>query len=357
MTNLDFNSIAEQTAEMMIARLDSLGLSPEEYHSDSGVLRQFASIAVNQLMGEPGLPGPDPANSIPLDERMIMQGLTLFCEGLYDALVKCAQMGIVGQLKQEMIQNLAMHVYDQAKQLMAATYGQEHTPEFQFSHEQQVDIIQKAAEGYLMAMVTEYESVNGPIIHENDVPPMPAAVPNTPQSPQSPNMPQASQQVATQSKQPLRPQGSSPHDKYAAVALLLTSLPPEQRIRILKTFNDEEKELITYYSYPQHVEQNLDLECVKAHLKKLQEALKKSGIAKTEAYKGILSLVESNPPEKLLSWVKDERPLIKRYLEVLYRRKTGQAPIAADGQSSPDPLPPRIEEILYSYLAKRLKKA
>jgi hypothetical protein len=356
MSQLDFNSLIEQTAQNLTARMDSLLLSPEEYQQNANILWEFTKIATEQLMQEPGLEGPDPANPIPMDDGMIVQGLTLFCEGLYDALVKCATMGVTGDLKQTMIGELAMQVYAQSKQIVAATYGQEHTPEFQFSHEQQVEIIQQAAEAHLVALITEYENQHGPIIQ-------PEAAP-TPSSPsdasgsraeQAGGMPAAAPQQAAA---PMYPQGPNPHDKYAAVALLLTTLPSEQRSRILRAFDEEEKELITYYSYPQHVEQNLDLTCVKAHLKKLKETLLRANpTIKSEAYKGILALVESNPPEKLLSWVKDERPLIKRYLEAHYRRKSGQVQSPDDANSPPDPLPPRIEEILYGYLAKRLKPA
>jgi hypothetical protein len=349
MPELDLNSLIEQTTQTMIARLDGLGLSPEEYQHDSNVLNQFTGIAAAQLSQEPGLEGPDPSQPVPLDDQMMAQGLTLFCEGLYDALAKCAAMGIDGSIKQDMLQNLALHIYDQAKQIVAATYGQEHTPEFQFTHAQQVDIIHKATEGYLMALVTEYENIHGPIV-SNEFP----AAPSLPHRAAPAHAPQAQKATAASA-----PKGPSPHDKYAAVALLLTTLPTEQRARILKTFSDEEKELITYYSYPQHVEQNLDLSCVETHLKKLRETLKKAGATvKSEAYKGILALSESYPPEKLLSWVKDERPLVKRYLEAYYARQSGQAHPHPDGHpSAPEPLPPRIEEILYRYLAKRLQSA
>ena len=348
MPEMDLNNLIEQTRQSLLVRLETLGLSPDEYEHDSRVLSEFTEIAAGQLTQEPGLEGPDPEQPIPLDANMVAQGLTLFCEGLYFALAKFASMGIGGTIKQEMIQNLALHIYEQAKQLVAATYGQEHTPEFQFTMAQQIDIIQKAAEGYLMELVTEYEEINGPIIPAE----LPAAI-----AQQMPMMPPHGGGSTVPSAGVSSPtKGPTPHDKYAAVALLLSTLPAPQRSRILSRFSDAEKELITYYSYPQHVADNLDLACVEAHLKTLKATLKKnSPAAKTEAYKGILALVESNPPEKLLSWVTDERPLVKRYLEAHYGRLSGQTHSPADGTAgSPVTLPPRIENILYQHLAKRL---
>ncbi len=347
MPEMDLNSLIEQTRQSLLARLDILGLIPEEYEHDSRVLSEFTEIAAGQLIQEPGLEGPDPNQPIPLDADMVAQGLTLFCEGLYDALAKFASMGIGGSIKQEMIQNLALHIYEQAKQLVAATYGQEHTPEFQFTMAQQIDIIQKAAEGKLIELITEYEEINGPIVHADSL----AITQSMPLSPAY-----GAEPLASTSGNPVQPKGPSAHDKYAAVALLLGTLPAPQRSRILSRFTESEKELVTYYSYPQHVSDNLDLASVEAHLKKLKATLKKnSPAAKTEAYKGILALVESNPPEKLLSWVKDERPLVQRYLEAHYRRLSGQSYSPDEGATdSSVTLPPRIESILYQHLIRRL---
>ena len=360
MSNLDMNTLPQQIAQTMIDRLADLGLSPEEYQGDCSILMQFADIAASQLAQEPGIEGIDPNQPIPLDDNMMVQGLTLFCEGLYYGLYKFAKMGIGGQLKQEMLQELALSIYEQSKQIVAATYGQEHTPEFQFTHEQQVEFVQKAAEGYLMAKVAEYESVHGPLIPPEflEMEEEHAEIPQFPEelgAPPAALMPTSP--IAAVNRSGAVKNGPSPHDKYAAVALLLTTMPTEQRGRFLRVFTEQEKELITYYSYPQHVEQELDLASVEAHLRKLKLALKKANqSSKSVARKGLLALVGNHPPEKLLSWVKDERPLVKHHLEAYYTRQAGQALLQAEGQPSHlDPLPPRIEEILYRYLAKRLE--
>ncbi|MFX5914913.1 hypothetical protein ABTE45_19025, partial [Acinetobacter baumannii] len=87
---------------------------------------------------------------------------------------------------------------------------------------------------------------------------------------------------------------------------------PEQRVRILKSFSTEEKELITFYSYPQHLEDNLDMRAVERHLQAFKERFKKRRPdARSEAWEGIARLVASNSRQELLSWVKDERPAVK----------------------------------------------
>lgn len=354
--------IIDQLSSQMIARLDSLQhLSEEDYQEDQQIITEFNKIAAGMLQQEPGLDLPGAAQPLPIDDNMMFQALSLFAEGVYYALAKCAEIGIVGDLKKGLLQSLAMEVYGQSKQVVAATYGQEHTPDFQFTMEQQVEIIHKATEGHLVAFITEYEQEHGPI--QTELPqqqPQPAiAPPVAGAAPQSTPQPQATASSTG------KPKGATAHDKYGAVALLLTTLPADQRSRILKSFTDEEKELITYYSYPEHIEQNLDLACVDAHLKKFKDLLKQgSSQAKTPAFKGIAQLAKTMPQEKLLSCVKDERPLVKRYLESHYADQPSQARHRAGNPAGAQPerqqdglLSPRIEDILYRYLSKRLAQA
>jgi hypothetical protein len=351
----------EHLSNQMIARLDGLQhLSEEDYEEDRQIIIEFNKIAAGMLQQEPGLEMPGAPQPFPIDENMMAQALSLFAEGIYFSLEKCAEIGIVGDLKKGLLQNLAMEVYGQAKQVVAATYGQEHTPDFQFTMEQQVEIIHKAAEGHLVSFIAEYEQEHGPIQQEPQqqppatmVPPSPGAVQPIPQATHTPTAPAG------------KPQSATAHDKYGAVALLLTTLPANQRSRILNSFTEEEKELITYYSYPEHIEQNLDLACVEAHLKKFRDLITQGGLqTKTPAFKGIAQLAKTTPREKLLSCVKDERPLVKRYLESHYANqpssamhRTGLPASTQAERQSNTLLSPRIEDILYRYLSKQLTQA
>jgi len=358
MADFDIQNVIDQVSNQMIARLDPNWLTPDEYQEDCTILVEFNKIAAGMLLQEEqGIEIPGSAQPIPMDEALLTQALVLFAEGVYYAIIKCAEIGLVGDLKRNLMQNLAMEIYNQARQVVIATFGQEHTPEFQFSHEQQVDIIAKATEGYLVAYITDYERDNGPIDYQ------PAKErPATPQNAPAPmeQAPQADPATLPVAEAPAQmPEksqaGATSHDKYGAVALLLTTLPPAQRARILKGFTVEEKELIEYYSYPQHLEQNLDLACVEAHLKRFREIIKKAApAAKSSVQKGIARLVESYSPEKLLSYVKDERPLVKRYLEALYVGQAGRSG-KHQARQALGQLPARIEEILYKYLSKRLE--
>lgn len=378
MVNFDPVALAEETTAQFEARFQALGVSPEEFQENLGIMHSFNKIATEMLATSPGIESPGSAQPIPHDDKTIHQTLSLFSEGIYLALVKCLEMGITNQItgygqvqneqgveeskevqaKSYLLQQVAGDVFTQTNQIVASTYGQENTPDFQFSFEQQVEWINQAAEGSLLYHIAEWEQRNGPI----EVAEVPSRLlPKVEQAMREDGVPIPHSAGSTAPVQS-QAKGPTPHDKYGAVALLLTTLPADQRARILQNFNAEEKELISFYSHPQHIEQNLDTACVETHLKRFKEMLKQGGSTlKSSAWRGMARLAKSTPQEKLLSWVKDERPGIKRYIASHYGQAAGQlsfiegsSPTAPRGRHLTELLPGRIEEILYKYLAKRL---
>lgn len=361
--SFDPYALGQDIATEMIEKLGGLNLPPEDLDENAAILREFNQIAA-QMLTEQGIqiPAADgSASNIPLDERITHQAMILFSEGLYFAMIKCAEMGITGDVKKHLLQNLAMNVYEQSTQIVASTYGQEHTPDFQFTHEQQVQFICQGAESALMYYINEYEREFGPIEVEEPSPEIVSKVEKT--LVEEGIIPAPEGLPVAQAPMPsAKPKGPTPHDKYGAVALLLTTLPADQRGRILNNFNHEEKELIGFYSYPQHIEQNLDISCVQAHLKRFKEQVKQGGPGlRSSAYRGIARLAKNYPVEKLLSYVKDERPLVKQYLESHYGGNhppeglSGMPAKNAENRHFSESLPGRIEEILYRYLSKRME--
>lgn len=356
--------IANEIAESMIPRFATLGMTPEENQEDSGILREFCKIAAGMLRDEPVIEMPGVAQRIELDQATFTQALTLFIEGIYLAMIKCLEMNISGdtlisnpqdpnmqiKAKNYLLENLALDVFNQAKQVVATTYGQEHTPDLQIGHEQQVQFMAQTAESALIYYITEYERQHGPILVEE---PPARLLPKVEQAMVEDGVPLP---VAAPAPAQAKPKGPTPHDKYGAVALLLGTIPAEQRGRILQNFNAEEKELITYYSYPDHLEQNLDLTCVNEHLRRFKELMKQGGpTLKSAAYRGISRLAKSRPLTEMLSYIKDERAVVKQYLESHYNEPLEHLPVPQKDRHFADLLPPRIEEILYRYLAKRVE--
>lgn len=164
MEPLDIQALAASITEEMEGRLASLHIPDQAYEEAVEIIRDFNKIAASMLQEEPGLEMPGAPEPIPLDDKLATQTLNLFSEGVSFAILKCVEMGITGDTKKTILQNMALEVYNQAKQIMACTYGQEHTPEFQFSYEQQVNMMTQSAESNLMFFIGEYEKEYGPIL-------------------------------------------------------------------------------------------------------------------------------------------------------------------------------------------------
>lgn len=377
MSNFNGQTILEQANQLAHSRLQSFGLSDEELQEYLGFVASLNEVAVGELLKEPGIQLPDATEMIPLDDRTAMQAASLFCEGLIFTIFRCGEYRIPPELISPLTQQVAMHIYDQSKQIVAATHGQEHTPEFQISPEQQAEYITQGAESALLHYINEYEKQHGPINPEPE--PEPEALapqPNPAHSPSvaEPSQPQPQEQLdfwdeepsaveagplapemlpSEPTRGPASPAMPANHEKYGAVALLLTTLSAKQRARILNSFSPEEKELIAFYSYPQHVEQNLDAAKVESHLKKLKTLFKKrEKVPATGSNRRISALAGLISPEKLLSCVKDERPVVKRYLMGHLPESAGNPD--ADPLTCIPPLSSRLEDIIYRYLSRRL---
>lgn len=375
MSNFDGQAILEQANQLAHARLQSFGLSQEELENYAGFVASLNEVAVGELLKEPGIQLPDATEMIPLDDRTATQTASLFCEGVIFTIFRCGEYKVPGELIGNLTQQVAMHIYDQSKQIVAATHGQEHTPEFQISPEQQAEYITQGAESALLHYINEYEKQYGPISPEPEPEPEPMAPQSSPAQPPSVAEPPTNQPLeqldfwdeepsavetgTTTSERPSSEQlpvsssVSANHEKYGAVALLLTTLSVKQRARILNSFGPEEKELIAFYSYPQHVEQNLDAAKVESHLKKLKTLFKKrEKVPATGSNRRISALAGLISPEKLLSCVKDERPVVKRYLMGHLPESAGDPD--ADPLTRIPPLSSRLEDIIYRYLSRRL---
>jgi hypothetical protein len=368
--DIDVPVLVRQITDEKVGRMASLDMSDREFDENAGILYDFNYIAANMLKEEPGIDMPGAPQPIPTDEAVIRTILSLFSEGVCFAMGKCLEMGITGEPKKTILQNMALEVYNQAKQIIACTYGQEHTPNFQFSPDQQITMINQAAEGHLMYFIGEYEKEHGPILIEENrsypSPPVPEPTESLPALPSAPPLPvQIPDLPENRVPSPTPPGGNDlarNREKYAAVALLLTTLNPSQRTRILKNFSAEEKAWIVHYSELSRIRAELDFKGVQAHLKHFKEWLTQNrGSSKTPAGRQLSKLAGQFSREKLLSWVSEERSGVQRYLDGCYEKPTAAVP---PWRSSPTnqfrsdntaALPPKVEDILYRYLSRRIE--
>lgn len=367
-TPIDVPTLVRIITDEKVGRMASLDMSDREFDENAGILYDFNYIAANMLKDEPGLEMPGAPQPIPADEELIKTILRLFSEGVCFAMGKCLEMGITGEPKKTILQNMALEVYNQAKQIIACTYGQEHTPNFQFSPDQQITMINQSAEGHLMYFIGEYEKEHGPIlIAETPANPiLPTAAIEPPAAPSLPPAPEIRTQVLPEKILPPVLSAESglvrQREKYAAVALLLTTLNASQRNRILKSFVADEKAWILHYSDLQRIRAELDFKQVQVHLAQFKEWLTQSRDPhKTPAGRNFTKMTGLYSREKLLSWVSDERPGVQRYLETYYEKPVTTVPpwrSKPTNQFRPEAtftLPPKVEDILYRYLSRRIE--
>jgi hypothetical protein len=358
MSNFNEEAILEQANQLVYSRLQSYGLTSEEVEGYAQFVASFNSVAIAELSKESGIQHQEGAELIPIDDATASQTILLFGEGVLYCILRCREQAIPNELAEQLTQQVAMHIYEQAKQVVAATHGQEHTPEFQFTQQQQVEFITQGAESALVHYTSEYEKAYGPINPEPESElPLVESFQTPPQDlmgdePEPPSAPSASPSVPAVAA---KTSALGNHEKYAAVSLMLTTLSASQRAKLLKNFSPEEKELIAFYSYPQHVEENLDVQQVETHLKKLKVLFQKREKKASQVFgQRVTSLIELISTQKLLSCVKDERAVVKRYLMAHHPDAANQPEFDPAVAQAVPPLSPRLEEIIYNHLVKRL---
>lgn len=359
MSNFNEQAILEQANQLVLVRAQSYDLSEEEAAGYAQFVASFNQVAISELAKETGIVLQEGADPIAIDDEKALQALTLFGEGTLYCILRCRDYNLPGELSEQFTQQVALHIYEQAKQVVAATHGQEHTPEFQFTQAQQAEFVIQGAESALIHYINEYEKAYGPINPEPESE-LPQAEPQPTDATPSTVEPMDNTPAPESIAPPIEPPATLPEnnanpqnaEKYAAVALLLDTLPPSKRTRLMQTFDSAEKELITFYSHPHNIEANLDIQKVAAELKTLKRVLaSKNKKTEGDGHSGIQSLVGLISPQKLLSCLKDERPVVQRFVMAHY--PGAQEHHQEEGWTTPS-LSPRLQGIIYQYLSKRL---
>lgn len=362
-------TVAHEVATMLYQRMASMNLPEDVSQNTAGMLFEFAKIAGGLILEEPGLENPATKEMIPFDMAMTHQGIELFCEGLFHTAMKCYEKGLPNELKSHFMQTVAQEIYVQTKQIIISTYGQEATPEHQIPKSQQVEWINQTAENTLIYLVNEYEKQNGPIpLEPQEIPaaaPVHAPVAELPSEDPMASLDPMESMAESVPEMPAPPEapgpapkGPHPHDKYAAVALLLGTLRASHHETILRRFNGEERELIRFYQDPEVVEKNLDLTSVNRHLQNFKTLVKQgSHNLKNKAVKAMEEMMARVPKESVMVHVEKERTIVLQYLQTYF-------PEVEEGEEAPrsrrklpfgEILPPKVEDVLYQYLNHRLE--
>jgi len=387
--------IIEDLRQDMEGRMMARNFPPEDVAAMGDFLARMAEVASQLIFQEGEIQIPNTDQRVPYNAQTSRQTMWLFCEGMYYGLIKTWEMGTPDELKAQFLQNVAQYVFENAKQVVVSTYGQENTPGFEIEESQQVQMVTMTAESALLFFINEYEKANGSInnidrteqltqmLHDmDDTPPFEPSTPEISQPTEVdhldtlyPEAPPAIDEGLYTPPPPAAPPAnnialpSNPaEEKMAALALLLNTLSKSQREGLTAQFNAEQQEKLRFYSVPENIEQHLNIPAVITQLKQLKKRFKQLTNQSDDrtVQRRLKKLMESLPQDRLLQYVKNERPNVQMYLRQLLdednraRRQVVESFLPFDVTLASDPsepvvqFSPPIEAVVYRYLAQKV---
>jgi hypothetical protein len=378
---LNVEQQSNEITRVLYDRMVALGWPEDDVQTNANILFEFAKIAGNLMLSEPGIQIPGSDTVIPYDLPMAHQAMELFAEGIYQAVVKSREYGIDSDTRTQMLQSLALDVFGQAKQIVASTMGQDMVtnPALQIPKAQQIEWVQKTAESALSYYAGQ--------MAQDDPPMQDAGLPTTPSQPQ---MPQAALPAADlNSPESLIPQPPSPsptaagpvppmppsppagssspipalpplppgatREKFAATALFLTLLSREQQGLILQQLTPDEHQWAAYFSDWRHLQaagpDRLDMALIKQHLHSLTQLfLTANHQGSHHLRRRFESLLGKYPREVVSNWMMPERPAVRQWVQQFL--PTGTLPPMV--QSVPTvSLSPVMAQHLFQYLEQQ----
>lgn len=140
------------------------------------------------------------------------------------------------------------------------------------------------------------------------------------------------------------------HHKFAALGLLLSSLPNSKQQSILAAFQPDEQQLIQYYRNPEVIAQHLDLGLVAKYLRLLKEKMGQGKSRQKSQYATPLAgMIQTLPAKRVERLFQSERPFVRGYV--------GQLLSSASQKASPYTLPQGVEEALLLYIQRNFPEA
>lgn len=368
--NLNAQQLLPERLAAIQQRLMQTHTQPDDFQATFDIVAKFGEIAVDQLNQQPFFQASETEPLIPFSPEQCVRCIDLFLEGVVYAAEKASARQIPSEIKSVLLQSLAQDVFLQSKQVIATTVGEHLTPDLQFPREQMAGWITQSADAALMYYINEYEKQHGPIEVEPGVGLAPDPLADGPDYTQDPALaaelagqptasaPQGHVAMAQPSvassppagasrprvtraaaeapaagapsalvppPAPADPQTGVPYpslrDKWAALALFLAMLPAEQKAMFWQQFGPDEQTSLLHLARPDVVTRECNVAAVTRHLLSLQQVLTQQFAQQSnrrqKALLSTLRWVYSQPPQRVLALAQQERPLVRRYLEVM----------------------------------------
>ncbi len=389
----DAEQLIQQICESFAQRFTEAGQEEDTVEIMVSFLARMCEVSVQMVTQEEEIKIPNTDHTIPFEPEMQKETVWMFAEGLAFSLEKTDEANIPDEARGEILQNVALYVYESAKQVVLSTFGQEHTPELQIPREQQVDMVIQTAENALNHFIAEYEAQHGAFERDEndssaddmlgdafddddsqlaameDTQEAPATEPAPQPAPVAPPAPTPATIAQRVQQTPAPPPPQLPHkqEKYAALALLLNVIPQEKGQQILYRFTTAEQQAIIQFQNPMHIANaGLDIKVVQSQLASLHTRFKQhsgedgadtDSDIELETHQDSSSSVEQHlqaiaqqvPKDVLNTVVQLERPHIREYVNALFDEDNGKH-LLDPIESTPIKLPKAIEAILSNHL-------
>jgi hypothetical protein len=403
-------SVTGDFYQRMVDNATAWVLTDDLIQTMANLLFEMAKISGGLFLDDPTLAtAGEGSPTFDINDAMALQGVKLFGEGVFHAQLKAHAMGLPVDVGTQLVQSLAQDLFQQAKQVMASTYGQEDTPELQFSWEQQASWMQQSADNGFIFYLNEYEKEHGPIqaspiagmqmVPEPQPPdvsdPVAVTVDETPAvavdmlADPSPEAPVLATIINDPAPQPLpaevKPQAVAINtqglplsaEKYAAMALFIAFLPPNKATLANDLFSQlstTEQAVVKQFCQLGSLEGiGLNLAQVESAITQLQQQLTQhlhrhqQQVAQRQALQQTLTQLTPGERAYLL---RAERPALKSLVGQLALPLQGSQASNSQWQhilnpetdvtrwrTPPKQVPPAIQGILTQYLSDGAGKA
>ncbi len=372
--SIDFQAIVHQQITNLMDSWRAEGFLEDQIQDTANQFFNMGLIAAQQIQQEGGVQPEGVNQMIAYTPESAERIIFYFLQGLNAAVIKSHEQRLPAQETWQFMQNVAYHVFEQSKQAIVATLGQEHTPDVQIPQEQIINWLSQTAVEALIYYVGEHEKQHGPITRTDEqvmpdllsqpepepeplVPQMPAEMEPEPEpvyeepaaamEAPEPEPVVAEAPAPMPAPAPAANQGISEiHHKYAAVGLLLSNLSNRKQQQILAAFGPEEQQIIHQFRDPEVMAQYLDLGLVAKYLRLFKDKMGQPKAPIKSPYASSMALVLQNLPEHRLERLfQNERPFVKGYI-TQFLQQSGKRSL------NPYHLPPGVEESLVLYLQR-----
>ena len=120
--------------------------------------------------------------------------------------------------------------------------------------------------------------------------------------------------------------------KLMSLAMILKILPPEKYAILIQNFNKEDKQLLEHYMGIANLESLIDGDILLNCLREMKNYLPvKRELTSDSVLRDLLRLYKANSRDKIERIIKNERPLVKRFITQAYDGEYSGLPLKVAG--------------------------